>query len=377
MIEDKENIEIKEVKNKKDLKKFLNFPEKIYKNNPCWVPKLDLEIKHLISEKNPFYRHACKKLFIAQKKGNTVGRIAVIVDDNYIDFQKEKAGFFGFFETENNIATASSLLKKCETFLRERGMQRIIGPMNPSSNDEIGFLLEGYEMPPRIMMPYNPPYYHRIMENCSYRKAKDLLAFNMNISENPVLRLERFVKKIKKRNPGLSCRPINMKKFKPEVGLIKEIYNSGWERNWGFVPWTDEEISDLAKNLKSLVIDELVQIAFVNNDPAGFLLALPDYNEVIKKIGRKLLPLGWFKFILNKNKIKNLRLMAMGVKRKYHGSGAAAFMYYNSLLASLKRNYRECEFSWILEDNEETKKIARMMGGKIYKKYRVYKRNLT
>ncbi len=370
-------MRIYEVETKKDFKRFIRLPEQLYREDENWVPKLDLEIKHLLSEKNPFYRHATKNLFIAEKNGHPVGRIAAIVDNNFIDFHEEKTGFFGFFESIRDNETASLLLKKCEEILRKKGMQKIIGPMNPSSNDEIGFLIEGYDSPARIMMPYNPPYYHKLMEKSGYEKQKDLLAFNMEVSEKPRRRLERFVWKIMNRYPQLSCRAINKKDFSREVNLVRDIYNSAWEKNWGFVPWTDEELTDLAKNLKPLVLDELMQIGFFEDDPAGFLLALPDYNEVFSKTGRKLFPLGWLKFLMHRKKIKNLRLMAMGVKRQYQNKGVGALMYYNSLLAAIEKGYRECEFSWILEDNQDTVKIARMMGGKIYKKYRVYGKDLT
>ncbi len=370
-------MQIREVETRKDFKKFIGLPEQLYREDRNWVPKLDIEIKHLLSEKNPFYRHASKNLFIAEKNGCTVGRVAAIIDNNFIDFHDEKTGFFGFFESIQDKEVASGLLKKCEEVLSEKGMGKIIGPMNPSSNDEIGFLFEGYGSSARIMMPYNPPYYHDLMEIGGYEKQKDLLAFNMEVSEKPRKRLERFVWKIQDRYPQLSCRPINKKKFSKEVNLVREIYNMAWEKNWGFVPWTDEELSDLAKNLKPLVVEELVQIGFFKDDPAGFLLALPDYNEVFRKTGRKLFPFGWIKFLVYSKKIKNLRLMAMGVKKNYQNKGVGALMYYNSLLAALEKGYGECEFSWILEDNLDTVKIARMMGGEVYKKYRVYGKNLT
>ncbi|MGM0567720.1 MAG: hypothetical protein ACQESB_00725 [Elusimicrobiota bacterium] len=371
------NIEVKEVKSRRDLKKFIDFPHKLYAGEPNWVHKLDIDIKGLLSEKNPFYRHAWKKLFLVEEKGRVKGRSAAIIDYNFIDFQGENTGFFGFFESVDEIKIADALLSKCESVLKKKGMNKIIGPMNPSSNDEMGFLFEGYDSPPRVMMPYNYSYYHRLMESCGYTKQKDLLALNMKVSEDPKNRLESFVKKIKKRNPQLNCRPINKKKFKEEVNLIRNIYNSAWEKNWAFVPWTDAEIEYIAKQLKMLVVEDLAQIAFFDDDPAGFLLALPDYNEVIKKTGRKLFPFNWIKFILKKNDIKNLRLMAMGVKKKYQNKGAGAFMYYKSLLAAIEKGYQECEFSWVLEDNYDTIKIGRMMGGSIYKKYRVFGKDLT
>jgi len=370
-------LRIKTVETKKDFKDFLEFPEEIYVNDANWVPKLDMDINHLLGDENPFYEHAFKKLFIAERDGKTVGRIAAVIDYNYVEFHGENAGFFGFFECEDNPETAKLLFDSCEKILKEKGMEKIIGPMNPSSNDECGFLLEGFDLPPRLMMPYNHKYYLNLIENAGYNKAKDLVALNMEVSSGPQQRLKKVIERIQKRNPGLYSRPLNKKDFKGEVEKIRSIYNKAWEKNWGFVPWTEDELNDMAKQLKPLVVPGLAQIGFDGNKPIGFLLALPDYNEVIKKIGRKLFPLGWLKFILLKNKINNLRLMAMGVKHEYQNKGIGAVMYYNSLLEAGRLGFKECEFSWILEDNLDTIKIGQMMGGEVYKKYRIFEKCLT
>ncbi|MEA3507162.1 MAG: GNAT family N-acetyltransferase [Elusimicrobiota bacterium] len=370
-------MKIKEVKSRSDFKKFIYLPDKIYKDDNNRVPKLNIDIKHLLGDDNPFFEHAFKKLFIAYKNKEPVGRIAAIIDWNYVDFQGEKIGFFGFFEAVNDLEITKALFSKVETVLKEKGMENIIGPMNPSSNDECGILVDGFDRPPRIMMNYNPQYYIELLEQAGYRKAKDLYALNMKVESGPQKRLERIVGKLKKRHPELSSRTINTKNFKEEVSIIKDIYNSAWIKNWGFVPWTEAELNDLAKQLKPLVVEELVHIGFWKDEPIGFLFALPDYNEIIRDIGHSLFPFGWVKFLTAAKKIKNLRLLALGVKREYHNKGVGTLMYYHSLENALRMGYRECEFSWILEDNTETLKIGRMMGGKIYKTYRIYGRNLT
>jgi len=368
---------IAEVRGRRDIKRFISLPDKIYSGDSHWVPRLDLEIKHLLGDKNPFWKHAEKKLFLALRNGNAVGRAAAVIDHNFVDFHNEKTGFFGFFESVEDRAVSSALLDACCLELRSRGMRNILGPMNPSSNDQLGILVEGFNASPRIMMPYNPRYYPDLIESSGFEKAKDLLAVNMEVGAGPAARLEKFVKKIRRKHPGLRSRPIDKKRFAEEVKLIRGIYNSAWEKNWGFVPWTDEEIDDLAAQMKGLVIPGLIQIGFEGDTPAGFLLALPDYNEVIKRTGRRMFPLGWAKFLYHRNRIKNLRLMAMGVVREYRNKGIGPIMYYNSLRAALEKGFRECEFSWILEDNRETLKVAAMMGGEVYKRYRVYKKDLT
>jgi len=369
-------IIIKPVESKKDLNNFLSLPEKLYKEDKNWVPKLDFDIKYILSDKNPFYEHSYKKLFLAYKNDEIVGRIAVVVDYNYVDFQKEKTGFFGFFESINDQNVTSALLYECEKVLREKGMENIIGPMSPSSNDECGLLLEGFDSSPRFMMPYNPRYYIDLLEKAGYIKAKDLVALNVVIEGTDFSKLERFVEKIKRRTPQMKSRPADMRKFKDEVEIIRKIYNNAWEKNWGFVPWTDNELNDTAKNLKPLMIGEFIQIGCYNDEPIGFLLAFPDYNEVIKEIGRSLLPFGWLKFMLSKTRIKTGRLLAMGVAKEYENKGIGALMYYNALQVGLRRKWKECEFSWILEDNIKTIRIGEMMGGEIYKKYRIFEKKL-
>ncbi len=369
-------MEIRVVESKKDFKEFLSLPEKLFQKDINWVPKLDMDIKHLLGDSNPYYEHAWKKLFIAYKDGKPVGRIAAIIDYNFIDFHKQKTGYFGFFECIDDIEAAKALFNSCEEALKDKGMENIMGPMNPSSNDECGMLVEGFNAPPRFMMPYNPRYYIGLLGVAGYGKAKDLLALNMKVSEGDHSKLEKFVNKITKRSPEMSTRPIKMKEFKTEVEHIKDIYNSAWEKNWGFVPWTDAELNDVAKNLKALVVEDLVQMGCSEDKPIAFLMALPDYNEIIKKIGRSLLPLGWLKFIMLKKNIKNLRLLAMGVSKDYQNKGIGALMYYNALQVARSRGFAECEFSWILEDNIETLRIGQLMGAEVYKKYRIYQKNL-
>ncbi|MFC2062056.1 GNAT family N-acetyltransferase [Elusimicrobiota bacterium] len=371
-------MKIKPVETKKDFKIFLDLPQEIYKDSKNWVPKMDMDSKHLLGDKNPFYKHAWKKLFIAfNDKEEAIGRIAAIIDYNYVDFHDEKTGFFGFFDSIDDKEVSKALFNECEGALLEKGMNNVIGPMNPSSNDECGLLIDGFDLLPRIMMPYNAEYYMELLEAAGYAKAKDLLAFNMVINELDYSRLDKFIGKIKNRNPQLSCRYINLKSFNEEVESIRDIYNNAWEKNWGFVPWTDEELDDMAKQLKPLVVDDLVQIGCWEGKPVGFLLTLPDYNEIIKEIGRRLLPLGWLKFLLKKNKIMNLRLLAMGVNKEFQQKGVGALMYYNALMACRRIGYKECEFSWILEDNYDTIRIADLMGGKVYKKYRIYQKDIA
>lgn len=365
-------MEIIPVENRKQLKEFIEFPWWVYRGDPHWVPPLLGEVKFLFSDENPFWKHAEKKLFLAREKGDVLGRIAAIIDDNHINYHQEKCGFFGFFEAVNDYSVAQKLLDVVKNYLKQENMQILRGPMNPSTNDECGFLLEGFDSPPAIMMTYNPEYYLCFMEKYGLKKAKDLYAYLAPVTGEQLGRLSRAGEMVRKREPDLVVRPINLKKFAEELKKIKEIYNSAWNKNWGFVPMTDEEIESMAKRLRPLVIPEILQIGELDGKPAGFLMAVPDYNQVLKKINGRLNLPGIVKFIWYKNKIDTLRSMTLGICPEYRKRGIDALLYLESLRGAMKKGFKYCEYSWVLEENILTQRAAEMMGGKLYKKYRIF-----
>jgi len=363
---------IKQVHTKQDFKVFLDFQKEIYKGDKLWVPMLSEDLEFTL-DKSPFWEHSQKILFLAYDENKkVVGRVAAIIDNNFVSFQEQKTGFFGFFECINDQSVAKTLLEHSKEWLKKNGMTKMIGPTNPSTNDECGFLFEGYGSMPRIMMPYNPSYYHTLMENCGLSKAKDLFAFEMNINNAPVERLERVVEIANKKTPGITVKKLNPKNFKAEIDKAIEIYNSAWEKNWGFVPWTTKEFQTIAGRMKPLFLPDTTLIAEINNKPVGMLIAVPDYNFVLNKMNGKMFPFGFIKFLYYKNKLKDLRLMIMGIKKEFRQKGIEAIMYLEALKNARLLGFQKCEFSWVLEDNVMTTRAAEMMGGKLYKKYRVY-----
>ncbi|HCJ67634.1 MAG TPA: N-acetyltransferase, partial [Elusimicrobia bacterium] len=259
--------------------------------------------------------------------------------------------FFGFFESINDYAVAEKLLNVVREYLKEKKMEVMRGPMNPSTNDECGFLIEGFDSAPTVMMTYNPEYYLEFMERYGLRKAKDFYAYLAPVTGEQITRLSRVSELVKKREPNLVVRPINLKKFAEELGKIKQIYNSAWSKNWGFVPMTDGEIESMAERLKPLVVPEILQIAEFDGKPAGFLMAVPDYNQVMKRINGKLNLSGIVKFLWYKNKIDALRLITLGVCPEYRKKGIDGLLYLESLKGAMKKGYKFCEFSWVLEEN--------------------------
>jgi hypothetical protein len=367
-----QELTLREVKEKQDLMTFIRFPWKVYRGNPYWVPPLIKDQLQKFSPKSPFLAHAEMILFLAYRGEETVGRIAGIIDRHYIEFQQEKVGFFGFFESINDIEVVRLLLSTVATWLKEHGMEKMAGPMNPSTNDECGLLIDAFESSPCLMMPYNPPYYPTLLEDWGLHKVMDLYAYWLHKDAFHYDRLNRITSRILKKEPRLSVRALNMRRFDEELKIIKDIYNNSWSKNWGFVPMTEEEINDLAKNLKPIIVPEIVLFAYWDETPIGFSAALPDYNLVLKHLNGKLGLLGSIKFLYLSRKIKTVRIMLLGVKHTFQKKGVEGLLYLETFKRGTQKGYPQGECSWILENNLLMQHGIEAMGGKRYKTYRIY-----
>lgn len=367
-------IRIDKVEDEKDLKDFINLPYKIYERDPCWVPPLISDQKAIFSRKNPFFEHADVAFFIAKRDNIPAGRIAAIVNHKHIEFHNEKAGFFGFFETIPDPTVAQALLKSAKEWLKVKRMEIMRGPMNFSTNEECGFLVEGFDISPFLMMPYNPPYYLELVEGYGLKKAKDLFAYMVDVPEEMPSRIIRVADHA--RSQGITVRPLEMKRFDDEIEDFKRVYNSAWSRNWGFIPMTEKEIEWMAKRLKSLIVPDLALIAEVDGRPAGFFLALPDYNQVLKRLNGRLGLSGIINALWYSRKITDLRLLILGILKDYRKKGIDALFYLEAWEALKKKGFKRVEFSWVLEDNVLVQRAAEMIGAKLYKKYRIYEMNI-
>lgn len=368
------HIQIVPVKSKKDLKKFILLPWKIYRGNPYWVPPLIMDQKNMFNpKKNPFFEHADVQNFLALKHGEVAGRITAIINHNHNQFHNEKTGFFGFFESENDEDVARALFEAAEDWIRKRGMDRIRGPMNFSTNDTCGLLIDAFDSPPVILMPYNPPYYKELIEKAGYGKVKDLYAYFMDDS-TPISDKVKRISDIIKRRHNVTIRSVNMKKFREDVELVKIVYNEVWSKNWGFVPLTDAEIDHIAKELKPVVDPDLAIFAFVDGEPAGFSLTLPDMNQALIKINGRLFPFGLIKLLWYSRKIDTVRVFIMGVREKFRHLGIDAVFYYETYTRGTRKGFHKGEFSWILEDNYNMRNTLEKMGARIYKTYRIFEK---
>jgi GNAT superfamily N-acetyltransferase len=370
------SVTIKPVRTASDTRRFIKFLWTVYDGNPSWVPPLWMDRKKLMDRrKNPFYQHAEAEFYLAERNGMVVGRIAAIVNHNHNKEHNDKVGFFGFFECINDRAVAHALLDEAAQFLREHGMDRMRGPASPSVNDEYGLLIDAFDKPPVILMTYNPPYYIDLLESYGLNKAKDLYSYILSQDTVYSEKLER-VNALVTRRYGLRIRPMNMREFKNEVRLVKDVYNKAWAYNWGAVPLTDAEIAALAVDLKPIVVPELVLFAEINGKTIGFALSLPDINIALRhnKKGR-LIP-GFLRLALHKRKINLVRIIVLGVLPEYQHTGAAGVLFYETAARAQALGYQYGEAGWILEDNDKMIKAAQALRGEAYKTYRIYEKAL-
>lgn len=372
------NIEVRTVSSKKDLMQFIKLPWKIYQNDPHWVPPLILDRKNLLDKKkNPFYTHAEMEMFLAYKNDELVGRIAAITNKNHNKFHQDKVGFFGFFESTDDKDVSDALFAKCENWLRERDKDTVWGPMNPSTNDEVGLLIKGFDSPPFVMMGHNPEYYSNLLESQGYEKAKDLYDWQLDIRGMKIPEKIQRLADISLKKYDLTIRNIDIKNMSRDIQFIREIYNDAWSRNWGFVPFTDEEIDHLGADLKQIVIEEFVLLAFKDDRPIGFLLCIPNINEIlIKNRSGRLFPTGIIKLLIGMKKIKTVRTITLGIVKDLQHIGLGTILYTENIKRAQRKNLDGGEMSWILEDNEAMNRPIEMLGSKLYKIYRVYQKKL-
>ncbi len=370
-------LDIRAVKTAADLDRFIDLTSFLYRGYPHYVPQLRKDLKDRFSPENPFFRHAEATYYLAERNGIVVGRVASIVNHRHRAFHGEDAGFFGFYESLDDGDIARALLDAVSADLKAKGMKVMRGPMNFSTNEECGFLLEGYECSPMLMTPYNPSYYHALMEACCMEKSKDLFAY---IKETPRSLPEKMLRvaAVAERR-GITARPLDKSRFREEMFIFQEVYNDAWEKNWGFIPLTEQEVAHLGERLKQIAVPELTLIAEDQGKPVGFLGMVPDFNMVLRKMNGRMNPLSILKGVYHSRKITDLRLLLLGIKKAYRHKGVDALMMREGFHGIRKKGdrYKRIEFSWILEDNLPVQRLVETIGGRLYKKYRIYEKAIT
>ncbi|HLF85385.1 MAG TPA: N-acetyltransferase [Blastocatellia bacterium] len=362
----------------RDKRAFLELPYQLYRGDAHWIAPLRMAQKDILNTKrHPFYKTSDVEMFLARRDGRVVGRIMAILNHAHNEFHAERAGFFGFFEVENDKQVAAALLDSARDWVRERGATVIRGPMNPSTNYECALLVEGFDLEPMVMMTYNPPYYADLLASYGMKKGMDLYAYDIGVDYfNHSNKLQRVAERLRKKS-NISVRTVNMKDFRNEVGIIRQVYNDAWSRNWGFVPMSEEEFDHLAKDLKQIVDPRVVLIAEQVIDggkprAVGFLLAVPDLNRALKKINGRLLPLGLLKLLWHSRKISSIRVITMGGILEFQNLGLGSIFLDEIYRRGPAAGFPTGEMSWVLENNVMMNRAAELIGGRRTKTYRIY-----
>jgi hypothetical protein len=374
------SIEVRPVHSRGDLMRFIKLPWRIYRNSPRWVPPLISERKHhLDREKNPFFQHAEAEYFLAWRDGEPVGRISAHVDQRFNEFQHNDWGLWGFFEAEDDPQIAGALLSTAEAWLRERGRDNMVGPMDFTTNHECGLLVEGFERAPQLLENWHHPYYGALIEGYGLTKVMDLYKWELDIADRDKM-LPIMFELADKVEPkyGVKVRPMRKSDFDSEVRAFMQIYNAAWENNWGFVPLTDDELKAYAKELKPILDENWAWIAeSEEGQVVGAALSIPDYNQVLAKLNGRLLPIGWVKALMARGKIDSVRVFALGVKRDWQHTGVAAKFYVEHFNSASRTPQTWGEMGWILETNKAMNRGMEAMNGRIVKRYRLYEKPLA
>jgi len=372
-------VEVKAVSGPRDYKRFVDLPFRLHANHPQWVPPLKLErYAYLSRHMNPYFKHGEVQCFLALRDGRVVGRISAQIDHAYNEYHKAKWGWFGFIEFEDDIEVVSALLDAAQRWLATRGCERMVGPADFALNEESGIVIEGHELRPQIRQPWHPPYYQQRIEEAGLGKAMDLYMWNLEVSDRskmlPVI--FELAEKVQSEH-GIRVRRMSRRHMRKEMDAFAEVYNAAWSQNWGFTPYSKEDLDSMALEYKYLAGDpEWMMVAerIDTGEVVGVALTFPDLNEVLAKMKGRLLPLGWWHFLNKARIMKRVRVGFLGIKPEYQHTGVAAKLYVEHFDTAARRPQTGGEMGWILEINTGMNRGMEAMGGRIVKKYRVYER---
>ncbi len=374
------SVEIRRIGVGGKLNDFLGVVDYIYRDDPHFVRPLDLDMSQRLSHKNPFFEHAEAEFFTAHRNGKCVGRATAQIDRLHLERYNDGVGFFGFLDTINDQEVVNELLAAAEGWLRARGIKRMRGPMSLSINEEMGCLVDGFDMPPMILMPHHLPYQAALIQKAGFAKLKDLYAWRYSVGDVPK-RAQKAHDEIAALSE-VTSRHADKQHIERDVGIVMDVFNDAWSDNWGFIPYTKSELKKMAEDFKLLLVPELTQICYVDGEAAAVAVALPNLNEIIADFRGKLFPFGLPKLLwrLKVERPKTARLAILGIRKKYRNvrkyAGLSTYMYVELNNAGARAGFRWGELSWTLEDNAPVNVAIKFMGGKIYKTYRIYEKEL-
>lgn len=372
------DLQVRPVSSRADRRAFMDLPLRIYHNDPNWVPPIWKVQEALVGfRKHPFWEFSEGQAFLAWRGDRVVGRILAVVNHRHNDRYQERRGFFGFFECEDDSQAAHQLLDAAAMFLRDRNMDSVRGPVNPSLNYEIGLLVDGFTTPPTFMMTYNPPYYEKLLTSWGLTQTQDAFAYDIDVTMLATVdpKIVQIVNQVKERF-NVTTRPLDKKNLGPDIQAFIDIYNQSLQNTWGYVPMSDQEIKHMASDLKLLIVPELTSIAEVDGKPVGAGFGLIDYNPLIKKIGGRLFPFGFLTLLFKRKHVKRIRLISTNVLPEWQRWGVGLVLWIRVIPAAMDYGIKEAELSWVLESNQLSRGTIERGGGKLMKTYRIYDRDL-
>ena len=375
---DSSHVRVVAAEGRRQVTQFIKVPWLVYKDDPVWVPPLVFERRQHLSRRNPYFQHARARFWVAYQDSRPVGRISAQIDTLHLERYHDDTGFFGLLEAIDDARVFQALLGTAESWLRDQGMRRALGPFSLSINDECGLLVEGFDTPPMLMMAHGRPYYDLRLREQGYCKAKDTVAYQLDPRATPPKVMDATVERA---GAGrIRTRPLDWSRLDDDLEIIRDIFNDAWIDNWGYVPFTAAEFRALGRDLKLFVPADFAQIAEVDGKPAAMIVVLPNLNESIRDLDGRLAPFGWLRLLwrLKASGPTSVRVTLMGVRKEYQGSAlgmALAFLLIEAVRRRIvEHGITSAELSWILEDNRPMRHIQDRLGARVYKRYRIYER---
>jgi hypothetical protein len=373
------SVDVRAVGSPRDRREFIGLPFRLHATGTPWIPPLRLERRAFLSSRfNAFYRHGEAELFLARRDGRVVGRVSAQIDLDFNAFHSNAWGMFGFLEVEQDVEALRVLLDAAEAWLRRRGRDRMVGPMDFTMNDESGVLIDGYEREPMVRQSWHPPYYRRLCEEAGLEKAVDTLMWSLHISgrENVMPIIWELAEQLEPKH-GITIRKMTRRSLRRDLDVFAEIYNEAWSRNWGFVPYSDADLDAYAQELQLVFDGDWFMVAeTADGQPVAAAITVPDINQVLKRMNGRLLPAGWWHYLRRRRLVDRCRVGFLGVKPAYQHTGVAAGLYAEHFNLAEVTRIKGGEMGWILETNKAMNRAMEAMGGEIVKRYRVYERSL-
>ncbi|MCY2926004.1 MAG: N-acetyltransferase [Planctomycetota bacterium] len=378
------DLVIRRVEGARARKRFAHLPWRLYRGDAHWAPPLAGAQAKVLAGRTPFFERAEMSLFLAERGGEALGRIAAIHNRAHNEHYRDTTGFFGFFECDAwDVEAAAGLFDAAEGWLAARGLTTLRGPVSPSMSAECGLLIEGFDRPPMPLMAYNPPSYPALFESLGLRKCKDLYAYLVDAHKlcpgtSAGDRLERLACAIQRRNPEITIRSIDMRNYSRDILLFMRIFDEARKHNWGYVPSSQKEILYSTTRLKAVVDPDLIFLAEVAGEPAGAMLAIPNLNRALSAVKGRLFPLGFLRFFRELERVNEARVLGVAALPTYRAKGITALLFCEQVRRCLASGYRWVEASWVLEDNQmSNESIIGALVPTRYKTYRLYEKPIT